>query len=640
MRRRLLAAFAALVLLVAGTPGAPGLRPRRGRPCPGRRPHRRRCWWSTQLDPRGHAGRGAGRPGDAPRPCRRRPRVDGPGHRPRRPGRPGRHRRPPARGAAARRPLRAARRPAGAGHRRGARRACRRSASCSSRSGRSVAGWPPATPSASYVSLKLQDGTRQTARRPARRAGHPGAGRPGGARPRTTSSETASAGTPAPSASLMVTLAVTAAQDAETVVFGIEHGTLWLSLEPDGADTSGTERHRPGQHLRKGLRMSRVVLAGADEDLILRVKQADRRRRPRPAAGPPARRPRPAVRAAASTASCPTSCSSGPHAPDAEVLTLAARLDVQSPGHRRRPHGRAVAGDVAGRDARRASATCCRPSADVAEIRAAVERAGQAAAGRRRVLRPVDETERYTGRVITIASPKGGVGKTTVSTNLAIGLTAARAAVDRAGRPRRPVRRRAPRRWAWCPSTRCPTPSAARPARTRWSSRPSSPSTRAGSTPSAERSRRPPATRSRGEDVTRLLASLAREFRYVVVDTAPGLSEQTLAALDRATDVVMLTSMDVPGVRGLRKELDVLRELCMIPAGRHVVMNFADPKGGLSVRDVETTIGTGVDVVLPRSKARAGVDQPGRPAAAERQPARPDGQGAAAGWCPASRPPR
>ena len=88
-----------------------------------------------------------------------------------------------------------------------------------------------------------------------------------------------------------------------------------------------------------------------------------------------------------------------------------------------------------------------------------------------------------------------------------------------------------------------------------------------------------------------------------MVDTAPGLSEQTLAALDRASDVVMLSSMDVPGVRGLRKELDVLRELCMIPAGRHVVMNFADPKGGLSVRDVETTIGTGVDVVLPRSAA-------------------------------------
>jgi pilus assembly protein CpaB len=57
--------------------------------------------------------------------------------------------------------------------------------------------------------------------------------------------ETASSGTPAPSASLMITLAVNAAQ-AEAVVFGIEHGTLWLSLEPDGADTGGTDVITPG----------------------------------------------------------------------------------------------------------------------------------------------------------------------------------------------------------------------------------------------------------------------------------------------------------------------------------------------------------------------------------------------------------
>jgi pilus assembly protein CpaB len=38
----------------------------------------------------------------------------------------------------------------------------------------------------------------------------------------------------------MVTLAVTAAQ-AEGVVFGAEHGTLWLSLEPDGAAVDGTD---------------------------------------------------------------------------------------------------------------------------------------------------------------------------------------------------------------------------------------------------------------------------------------------------------------------------------------------------------------------------------------------------------------
>jgi pilus assembly protein CpaB len=37
----------------------------------------------------------------------------------------------------------------------------------------------------------------------------------------------------------MITFAVTAAQ-AEAIVFGAEHGTLWLSLETDGDETGGT----------------------------------------------------------------------------------------------------------------------------------------------------------------------------------------------------------------------------------------------------------------------------------------------------------------------------------------------------------------------------------------------------------------
>ena len=57
--------------------------------------------------------------------------------------------------------------------------------------------------------------------------------------------DTATAASAAPAASLMVTLALTA-KDAETVVFGAEHGTLWLSLEPEGAETGGTRVIEPG----------------------------------------------------------------------------------------------------------------------------------------------------------------------------------------------------------------------------------------------------------------------------------------------------------------------------------------------------------------------------------------------------------
>jgi pilus assembly protein CpaE len=344
--------------------------------------------------------------------------------------------------------------------------------------------------------------------------------------------------------------------------------------------------------------MSRVVLAGASEDLILRVKEAT--------GGdvhvlPPGRLPGDPARLFEQLVDgeLPDVLLVGPHAPAPEVLTLAARLDVQSPGI-----AVVLMADPSPEMWQAAMRAGIRdllaPDADAAEIHAAVDRAGAAAASRRRVLRPASETERYAGRVITVASPKGGVGKTTVSTNLAIGLTAAAPQstvlvdLDVQFGDVASALGLVPE-YTLPDAVRGPASEDTMVLKTFLTQHPSGLYAVCGAESPAE------GDTVSGDDVTRLLASLAREFRYVVVDTAPGLSEQTLAALDRASDVVMLTSMDVPGVRGLRKELDVLRELAMIPAGRHVVMNFADPKGGLSVRDVELAIGTGVDVVLPRT---------------------------------------
>jgi pilus assembly protein CpaE len=346
--------------------------------------------------------------------------------------------------------------------------------------------------------------------------------------------------------------------------------------------------------------MSRVVLGAADDELVRRVGEAtDGDVHVLPAGRLPADPAR--LFEQLVDGELPEVLLVGPLAPPQEVFGLAARLDVQCPGI-----SVVLIADPSPQTWQEAMRAGVRdllpPTADAGEIRAAVERAGSAAAGRRRVLRPVEETARYTGRVITVASPKGGVGKTTVSTNLAVGLTAAA--------PQSTVLVDLDVQFGDVASALGLTPEYGLPdvvhgpavedtmvLKTFLTQHPSglyavcgAESPAAGDTVTAA-------------DVSRLLTSLAREFRYVVVDTAPGLSEQTLAALDRATDVVMLSSMDVPGVRGLRKELHVLRELCMIPAGRHVVMNLADPKGGLSVRDVETAIGTGVDVVVPRSAA-------------------------------------
>ncbi|TFV80223.1 hypothetical protein E4P40_17765 [Blastococcus sp. CT_GayMR20] len=88
-----------------------------------------------------------------------------------------------------------------------------------------------------YLSQVLADDTRQTSAVLHGVLVSQVQGAPSAAGPAEDGAETAAAGTPL--ASLMVTLAVSA-KDAETVVFGMEHGTLWLSLETTGDDNSGT----------------------------------------------------------------------------------------------------------------------------------------------------------------------------------------------------------------------------------------------------------------------------------------------------------------------------------------------------------------------------------------------------------------
>jgi pilus assembly protein CpaE len=110
-----------------------------------------------------------------------------------------------------------------------------------------------------------------------------------------------------------------------------------------------------------------------------------------------------------------------------------------------------------------------------------------------------------------------------------------------------------------------------------------------------------------GEAVTdevagRTLDMLSRDFPYVIVDTAAGLDERALTAIDHATDVVLLASLDVASVRNLGKELDALDRLGLTSARRHFVLNRADARVGLEVADVETAVGLKVEASLPSSR--------------------------------------
>ena len=106
-----------------------------------------------------------------------------------------------------------------------------------------------------------------------------------------------------------------------------------------------------------------------------------------------------------------------------------------------------------------------------------------------------------------------------------------------------------------------------------------------------------------GEAIGVMLSKLSTMFRYVIVDTTPGLGDHTLAALEQATDGVFLANMTVPSLRALRKEFELLVALGLVPTNRHVILNFVEKNVGILTKDAEVILGARVDVEVPRSPA-------------------------------------
>jgi pilus assembly protein CpaE len=105
------------------------------------------------------------------------------------------------------------------------------------------------------------------------------------------------------------------------------------------------------------------------------------------------------------------------------------------------------------------------------------------------------------------------------------------------------------------------------------------------------------------EQVERVLELLTQSFKYVVVDTASGLDEYTLASLEYATDLLLISATDVPSIRATVKEIEALRVIGKPQHLWHFVLNRADARTGLTIPAIERTVGINVDVAIPSSRS-------------------------------------
>ena len=104
------------------------------------------------------------------------------------------------------------------------------------------------------------------------------------------------------------------------------------------------------------------------------------------------------------------------------------------------------------------------------------------------------------------------------------------------------------------------------------------------------------------ESVAHVIRLLRDMYRWVIIDGPPSFTDHILAALDMTDVVVVITSMDVPSIKNLKLSVETLRELGIPRDQLRLVLNRADSKVGLTIREVEKSLGTEIDATVPSSR--------------------------------------
>jgi pilus assembly protein CpaE len=113
--------------------------------------------------------------------------------------------------------------------------------------------------------------------------------------------------------------------------------------------------------------------------------------------------------------------------------------------------------------------------------------------------------------------------------------------------------------------------------------------------------------------VGRVLHLLKQSFDFVVVDTAPAFDEFVLAAIDETDEMLLVTSLDVPTLKNVKVAVETLDLLNFPTAKRHLVLNKADDKVGLTPDKVESTLGMRIAASVPTSSQVAHATNSGEP---------------------------
>lgn len=90
------------------------------------------------------------------------------------------------------------------------------------------------------------------------------------------------------------------------------------------------------------------------------------------------------------------------------------------------------------------------------------------------------------------------------------------------------------------------------------------------------------------EHVNQIINLLRKEYKYIIIDNPNSFDDVTLAALDASDAILMITTMDIVSVKNVKIGLNVMKSLGYTDEKVNLVINKANQKHGIKLKDLKT----------------------------------------------------
>ncbi len=102
-----------------------------------------------------------------------------------------------------------------------------------------------------------------------------------------------------------------------------------------------------------------------------------------------------------------------------------------------------------------------------------------------------------------------------------------------------------------------------------------------------------------GNHVEKIINTLRESFHYIIIDSSASFHESVLTALDMSDRILLVSTLDLPTIKNIKAGLDVMETLHYPAEKIHIVLNKASEQYGIKYKDFENTLHQSIWSYIP-----------------------------------------